>query len=145
MPPVAERNDPYLGTRFFVEIDGIQHAGFSECSGLQVETEVTEYVEGGNNAFVHKLPGRSKFSNVTLKWGTTDSHGLWDWYQAVVRGQVERKDISVVLYNSVHEEVRRWNLREAWPAKWIGSPFSASSAQPSIETLELAHHGFEVE
>ena len=145
MPEVAARNDPYVSARFFVQIDGIEHAGFTECAGLQAETEVMEYAEGGNNGFVHKLAGRTKFSNVTLKWGSTDSHALWAWYHDVTRGTVERKDVSVVLYTSLREEVRRWNLREAYPVKWIGAPFNGATAQVGIESIELAHHGFEVE
>lgn len=145
MPATGSRTDPYLGSHFFVEIDGIDHGGFTECSGLQAETEVTDYVEGGNNGFVHKLPGRTKFSNITLKWGSTDSTALWEWYLNVTRGQVERKDVSVVLYNSEQEEVRRWNLREAYPVKWIGPAFTAATPAVAIETLEITHHGFEVE
>lgn len=143
--PIASRTDPYLASRFFVEIGGIQHAGFTECSGLQVETEVFEYSEGGQNEFVHKLPGRSSFSNITLKWGMTDSNELWEWYQAVIRGQVERKDLSVVQYDSEMNEKWRWNLAAAFPVKWIGPAFNAGKAGVSIETLELAHHGFKKE
>ena len=143
--PIASRDDPYVGAHFFVEIDGVDHGGFTECTGLNVETEVTDYPEGGNNGFIHKLAGRTKFSNVTLKWGVTDSADLWDWYQAVSRGQIKRKDVSVVLYNSLQEEVRRWNLRDAFPVKWAGPAFNATAPAVAIETLELAHHGFEVE
>ena len=145
MPATGSRTDPYLGSHFFVEIDGIDHGGFTEVAGLQAETEVTEYAEGGNNAFVHKLAGRTKYGNLTLKWGVTDSAALWEWYLDVTRGTVERKDVSVVLYNSVQEEVRRWNLREAYPCKWIGPAFTATAPAVAIETLEIAHHGFEVE
>jgi len=144
MPSIGTRSDPYQGAHFFVEIDGVDHGGFTECTGLQAEVEVTEQREGGNNAFVHKLPGRVKHSNVTLKWGSTDSDALWSWFQDVARGKVERKDVSVVLYNTTQEEVRRWNLREAYPVKWSGPAFNAGAAAAAIETLELAHHGFEV-
>ena len=143
--PLASRTDPYLGARFFVEIDGVDQGGFTECTGLQAEIEVTDYQEGGNNGYVHKMAGRTKFTNVVLKRGVTDSSDLWDWFQDVSRGQIERKDVSVVLYNSVQEEVRRWNLREAFPSKWVGPAFNASTPAVAIETLELAHHGFEVE
>jgi phage tail-like protein len=144
MPATGSRNDPYLGSHFFVEIDGIDHGGFAECSGLQVETEVMEYAEGGNNGFVHKLPGRTRYSNITLKWGLIDTDALWIWYLDVTRGTVERKDVSVVLYDSRQMEIRRWNLREAYPVKWIGPAFNAAAPAVSIEALELAHHGFEV-
>jgi len=143
--PLASRTDPYLGARFFVEIDGVDQGGFTECTGLQAEVEVSDYQEGGNNGYIHKLVGRTKFTNVVLKRGVTDSSDLWDWFQDVSRGQIERKDVSVVLYNSVQEEVRRWNLREAFPAKWVGPAFNATAPAVGIETLELAHHGFDVE
>jgi phage tail-like protein len=143
--PLASRTDPYLGARFFVEIDGVDQGGFSECTGLQAEVEVTDYQEGGNNGYIHKLVGRTKFTNVVLKRGVSDSTDLWDWFQNVSRGQIERKDVSVVLYNSEQTEVRRWNLREAFPAKWVGPAFNATTPAVAIETLELAHHGFEVE
>jgi len=143
--PLASRTDPYLGARFFVEIEGVDQGGFTECTGLQAEVEVTDYQEGGNNGYVHKLAGRTKFTNVVLKHGLTDSTDLWDWFQDVSRGQIDRKDVSVVLYNSELEEVRRWNLREAVPSKWVGPAFNATTPAVAIESLELAHHGFEVE
>lgn len=143
--PLAARKDPYLGSHFFVEIDGVDQGGFTECTGLQAEVEVIDYQEGGNNGFIHKLAGRAKFSNVVLKSGVTDSSELWKWFQDVSRGDIQRKDVSVVLYNDVQEEVRRWNLRQAFPAKWVGPAFNATAPAVAIETLELAHHGFEVE
>ncbi len=145
MPAIATRADPYVGAHFFIEVEGVDHGGFTECSGLDVQTDVLEYPEGGNNGFVHKLAGRTKFANVVLKWGVTDSTALWEWYQNVIRGQIERKDVSVVLYSNTQEEARRWNLREAYPVKWGGPAFNAGTPAASIETLELAHHGFEVE
>jgi phage tail-like protein len=143
MPATGSRTDPHLGSHFFIEIDGIDHGGFTECAGLQVETEVTEYAEGGNNGYMHKLVGRTKYMNLTLKWGMVDSDALWMWYLDVTRGKIERKDVSVVLYDAEQGEVRRWNLREAYPVKWIGPAFTATAPAVSIETLEIAHHGFE--
>ena len=143
--PLATRKDPYIGAHFFVEIDGIDQGGFTECTGLQAEVEVADYPEGGNNGFIHKLVGRTKFTNIVLKSGVTDSAALWEWFQEVSRGHIKRKDVSVVLYNNEQAEVRRWNLRQAFPAKWVGPAFNATTPAVGIESLELAHHGFEVE
>ena len=49
------RTDPYQVCNFLVEIEGILAGGFSECSGLQVETEVFDYREGGLNEYVHRF------------------------------------------------------------------------------------------
>src|SRR4051794_14238520 len=54
---------------FSVEIDGMGEAFFRSCSGLSSEAEVVPMQEGGVNTTEHKLMGRTKFSNLTLKQG----------------------------------------------------------------------------
>ena len=71
--------DIYSSSRFYVMIDSMAQAVFTELSGLQVETEVMEYAEGGNNDFVHRLPGRTRVGNITLKRGITSSNDLFKW------------------------------------------------------------------
>lgn len=149
MPNTAERVDPFATLRFYVEIKketgGAEiKAAFAECSGLQAETEVLSYEEGGLNNTVHRLPGRTKFGNVTLKRGVTTSNELWDWYYKVITGKVERQNVSIILYNSDYEEVMRWNLANAFPVKWVGPNFVSSENTAAVETLELAHEGLEV-
>ena len=112
-----------------------------ECSGLEIETEVFEYQEGGLNDYVHRLPGRTKFSNITLKRGITTDKDLWQWYSRVMRGQVERKNVSVILYNSQGNPVMRWNFVDAYPIKWVGPAFKADANAIAIETLQFAHRG----
>ncbi len=141
MARIGEHTDPYLTSKFYIEIQGIEQASFAECSGLAVETEVFEYQEGGLNEYVHKLPGRSKVSNVTLKRGITDSNELWDWYRDVVQGKIERKNVSIVLYDLEGNEVMRWAFIDAYPVKWSGPAFKADANAITIETLELAHRG----
>lgn len=137
----VERKDPYLGNRFQVEIDGIVEAGFSECSGLVIETEVEDRREGGLNGYAHRLPKGSRFVNLVLKRGLTDSDQLWKWHQDVVAGKVERRSVSVVLLDSLGEERWRWNLRDAFPAKWVGPELKSDGSVVAVETLEIAHHG----
>lgn len=144
MPETARRLDPYINCRFHVEIEGVQEAFFRECSGLEAETEVLSYEEGGVNDHPHKLPGRTKFPNVSLKRGVTDSGALWEWYLKVVQGKIERKNISIVLYASEGSEVKRWSFERAYPIKWSGPGLSSEENAVAIETLELAHEGMKV-
>ena len=113
--PVGERQDPYLGCNFLVEVNGLVVGGFSEVSGLGVDVEAEEYREGGVNDFVHKLAGGVKAaSNLVLKHGITDSDALWDWYEDVLGGVIERRNTSVVLLDSTGEEQRRWVFANAF-------------------------------
>src|SRR5215813_13167662 len=137
----GDRTEPLVAFRFKVEIDNIIEAGFAECSGLQVETELQEVREGGENAFWHKLPKGSKHVNLTLKRGITDSEVLWNWHKDVVNGKVQRKMVCVVLLDSRGQETWRWSLKDAFPVKWLGPELKADSNTVAIESLELAHHG----
>jgi phage tail-like protein len=144
MPAIARRDDPFITCLFHVEIEGIQEAFFRECGGLQAETEVFSYEEGGVNDHPHKLPGRTKFPNVSLKRGITNSSALWEWYTKVIQGKIERKNLSIVLYNSKGEEVKRWSFERAYPIKWTGSELKSDENSVAVETLELTHEGMKL-
>jgi len=64
---------------FALEIDGVAIANFMECSGLKTSTQVFELEEGGVNHRVHKLPGQSRWENVTLRYGVTSDTSLLNW------------------------------------------------------------------
>lgn len=141
---MAERKDPYRNFNFVVEIDGITQAGFSDCSGFGASTDPIEYREGGRNTTTLKMPGQTKYPNIVLKWGLTDSRELYNWYHDVVKGKIRRAHGSIVAYDvdGVTEKVR-WNFFNAWPTKWDGPDFSAKGNDVAIETLELSHEGIE--
>src|SRR4029079_17931769 len=96
----GSRRAPYTGLNFQVEIEGLVVGAFSEVSGLQVETEVEEYREGGQNEYLHKLAGPSKYANLVLKRGLTDVGTLWSWHQDVVAGTIERKNGTIFLLDA---------------------------------------------
>ena len=141
----GDRKDPYRGFNFKLEIDGITRAGFRECSGLDATTDPVDYREGidkGNIA--RKLTGLNKHSNITLKWGVTDDHSLWDWRKLAIDGKSKemRKHGSIVLIDETGDgEKVRWNFVNGWATKWTGPTFNATSNDVAIETLEIVHEG----
>ena len=141
----SARNDPYKVFNFVVEIDGINAAGFTECSGLSTTTDVIEYREGNERSGARKLPGLTKFTNIVLKRGMTRSRDLWNWRKTVIDGAVERKSGAIVLLADDRTPVGRFRFRDGWPTKWEGPALNAKSSEVAIETLEIAHEGLEVE
>ncbi|HEX8146409.1 MAG TPA: phage tail protein [Pyrinomonadaceae bacterium] len=142
--------DPFGSFRFKLELGDVEVAGFAECTGLNIETKVLEYKEGGNNATTLKFPEPSTFGNVTLKRGVTNSNELIEWQLDVVSGtfgknsRANNPGIAIVLMNEKGEDVRRWNLIRAFPVKWVGPDLKASASEVAIETLELAHEGIQI-
>lgn len=146
----GERKDPVRVFNFRLELDGIDRGGFREASGLDSSQDPVEYREGNEGALtVRKLPGLVKYSNITLKWGVlVDDPELFAWRRGIMEGKIVkdklRKNLSIILLDDTgKDEVRRWNIREAWPTKWTGPSFNATGNEVAIETLELAHEGVE--
>jgi phage tail-like protein len=136
--------DPYGGYNFKVEWDGIIQAGFKTCSGLDTSQDAGTYREGTDKGLeVRKLPGLITSANITLVRGITDNAELWQWRNLVMQGKVAdaRKNVSIVLMDDEGTEKVRWNLRNAWPTKWTGPSFDATSSEVALETLEIAHEG----
>ncbi len=131
--------DPYRGFNFRVEIDSIDEAGFQECSGLDITTDSVDYREGTDPPHLRKLTGLNKYSPITLKRGVTDSETLWQWQQNIATGTLDRRNVSIVLFDTLGEEKWRWNLRNAWPSKWTGPTFNAMNNDLAIETLEISY------
>lgn len=140
------RRDPFKNYSFLVEIDGIESAAFKSVSGLAAEVEVIEFRQGSDPlTSSRKLPGRVRYGNVRLSRGLTTTSDLWDWWQTVVDGTVNRRNVAIVLLDDSRTPVLRWLLRNAWIAKFEAPALEAAGNEVAIETIELAHEGFELE
>ena len=71
MPESADAGYPFTAFNFQVFVDDKEVGGFSECSGLNMETDVVEYRTGKDDHHMKKVPGIKKFTNITLKRGFT--------------------------------------------------------------------------
>ena len=79
------RQDPLRNFRYRLEIDQIQQAGFAEVAIGDLSNEPSSTARATRSP-MRKLNGLTKYANVTLKWGITDSTELADWHQLVVDG-----------------------------------------------------------
>jgi phage tail-like protein len=121
--------------------------GFTECSGLDVETEIIEYRDGASPEYSkRKMPGMQKFSNITLKRGVFASDNeFYDWWNTVSLNTIERRDLTISLLNEAHEPVVVWKIKNAWPTKIQSTDLKADGNEVAIETMELAHEGLSIQ
>lgn len=137
-------SDPYRAYNFKLEIQGVTQGHFTRCSGLGVDVEVIRYREAGNNQVVRAIPGKTTFPDVTLSYGLTESDALWQWLQKSAKGEVERKNASIIMLDPAGtNELLRWNLNDSWPSQWRGAELDAMGQQVAIETLTLAYESLE--
>jgi phage tail-like protein len=141
------REDVFATFRFYVEIGSIIKAVFTECSGLEMNTDFYEYTEGGTNSYVHIFPGRTRYSHITLKRGFALDNDIFEWFKNMedcLRSgrQFEYQQVSIILRNTDIEAYgMRWDLDRALPIKWAGPSLKSDEAAVAMESLELAHHG----
>ncbi|MDQ2085383.1 phage tail protein [Herbivorax sp. ANBcel31] len=134
--------NPYKNFRFRLEIDGIDEAGFSEVTGFDASVDVVEYREGDAPVPTPvKLPGLTKYGNITLKWGVTDSMVLYEWLQGITDGNIERKTVTITVLDDEGESKASWQLINAWPVKYTAPDFNGMGSEVAMESLEIAHEG----
>jgi phage tail-like protein len=123
---------------------------FAECSGLELEADVKEYLEGGRNNGVIRRVGRVKLSPIVLKRGmfvsgdtqAADS-ALWDWITAMVTGKlpIPRYDGLIRVFSPNKREVARWVFVRGLPSKVAGPALNAKAGEIAIEELHIVHEG----
>lgn len=146
MPATGARNDPYRGFNFRVEIDNLPIGAFSEASGLTADGDAVDYREGTErDNIVRKLVGLRKVTAIALKRGYVQNDLLWQWYGNIAQGVPDRRNGSIILMDEAHNDVLRWNFREAWPNKIEGPSFKATGNEVAIESIELMHEGVVME
>ena len=137
--------DPLAVFHYGVEVQGEVTGYFTECSGIGSENELIEHkvVDDKGRESIHKIPGRLKWQDITLKRGITNNMDIWDWRELIVNGEVEdaRRNGSVIMYNQKLEEVARWNFENAWPLKVSGPSMKSDSNEFGIEELVITHEG----
>jgi phage tail-like protein len=137
---------PPVGFHFKVEFVGIGNDNdirFQSVSGLSVEYDTETFKEGGENRFEHKLPVRAKYPDLSLKRGMlTDSKVIKWCLDAFQNREFKPATINVILLNEKHEDLKRWEVINAWPKKWSVSDFNGQENNVVIETLDLSYSYF---
>lgn len=138
--------------RFLFEVDGVEIGVFLEITGLHVTVPIEELREGGQNAFVRKLPGRMTWPNLIFRRGLTQSDALFDWMMrtsgeafAGNGSKLQRSTGAVTALSSDGRRLRSWEFAEVFAVRWSGPDFKVGTNVPLEEELEVAHHGFRVE
>lgn len=141
-------NSNYPLTKFHFSVNwGGTKIGFTEVTGLDVETEIIEYRQGASPEFSKlKIPGLQKYSNLTLKRGIfLNDNEFYAWWATVHVDDQMRRDITISLLDDAHNPVLVWMVKNAWPTKITGTDLKADGNEVAIETMELAHEGLVVQ
>ncbi|MCU1689712.1 MAG: phage tail protein [Pseudonocardiales bacterium] len=150
MPNDLISKDPIVAQNFALEVDGAPIATLSGVSGLDIEIDVVTIQQNGAGGKMQSVKTRgsmTKSPDLSLtRMAPSDvgSDGLWKWFTdirtkgfALADRTSNRKNGSVVMYDSVGTEVGRFNFFNAWPSKIATDAMSTDSNDAVKETITL--------
>jgi phage tail-like protein len=111
----------------------------------ETTTDAVDYREGNEPAHVRKLDGLTKYGNIVMKWGVTDSTELHDWHKAILAGQIQsnRKQVAIIVADESGTDKARFVVTDAWPVKYQPTALNGKGNEVFVELLELVNEGIE--
>lgn len=121
--------------------------GFMEVSGLSIEIDVVQVLEGASpdNAAL-LMPGQRQHTPVVLRRGIVQGDNeFFEWMGAAQFSQVERRDVTIALLDGSHNPTVVWRLIRAFPSKLEYAPLNAQGSDVAIESLTLVYEALVVQ
>lgn len=139
---------PPVGFSFWVSFEISNNPvdiAFQDVSGISMELQTEDIVEGGENRFTQKLPMRANYTPLVLKRGLVVDSKLTDWARDAIENlTIKPTTIIVALLNDKKEPLVAYCFLNAYPLKWNISNFNAESSTIVIESLELYYQYFKL-
>lgn len=144
------QEDTIIAQNFFLEIKGEVITYLSGVSGLDIEMDHSEVIQttpDGKKVIRKMLGNHVKAPDLQLtRVAPSDSTSdpLWTWFNGIYQKGMplanrtdQRKDGSIVLYDSTGTEVSRFNFFNGWPSKISTDALSVDSNDPVKETITI--------
>lgn len=139
----VDEEDYLLGFNFALEVSGKVVGFFTEVSGVGSENEIVEAGQVGKagQQIVRKVPGRLKWSDITLKRGVTSSMDFWKWSEDVTNGKIDdnRFNGSIHLFSQDGSPIAQWDFEKAWLKDVSVPQFKSDGSDVAMEEVVFSH------
>jgi len=149
MPNDLINTDPIVAQNFYLEIDG-EKLLLSGVSGLDIELDVVTIQQNGKDGkkqSIKTLGTSLKVPDLSItRMAPMDAMAdpVWKWFKQIHDGGFKgtdrasnRKNGSIVFYDTTLAEVGRFNFFNGWPTKISTDAVSTDSNDPVKETITL--------
>lgn len=117
---------------------------FQRVSGISSKIEPFTVIEGGENLYTHRLPGRVGYDNLILERGMSVGSPLnIEFNVAMSTLKVTPGNTLVALLNDEGLPVSAWLFWKTYPVGWSISDLDAGNNSVVIETMELSYTRFQ--
>jgi phage tail-like protein len=143
---------PIPNSRYYVEFDGLTDKLIKSVTEVSFTGQTAGHekplasTKNGKTLWQTTSSGFEENPNVTIEVYVVEADmDFYNWMKATMPkseggdGQWDsnRKNGSIVAYDSEDTEVMRWNLTNAWIKSYKVSDFSAESKDLAVETYEI--------
>jgi phage tail-like protein len=130
--------------KFRFEVDlgtELTKVAFQEVTGMDVENQIIEYRHSNSPLFsTEKMPGITKYGNVTLKRGIfVNDNSFWNWHAEIKMNVIKRRDVIIRLLDEAGNVTMQWTLSNAWPTKITSTDLKSDGNEVAVDTIEIAH------
>lgn len=147
MPNISEPRIPEVAFLFRIEVEGVGSAEFQDAGPFEAEAGDIEYNQG-NSPIPLPIPGKTKFSDVTLSRGMTSDPDLYNLFSKVFDaeagiGQADpgfRFNFDAVQLKRDGTEAMRWRCTFCYAKKYTGPQFDATSEAVTMEQVVIRVH-----
>lgn len=135
---------PFTGFHFLVVFEIFPQVPndfrFQQVTGLSLNVNLDTHNEGGENRFVHRLPGRTTYTDLVLKRGMTLVSGVTAWcVDSLENFNYQPTNMLISLLNEQHLPVSSWFVANAIPMKYDITGLDAEHGQIVIESITLRY------
>lgn len=123
---------------------------FQKVSRLSAEIQTDTINEGGQNLFLHRLPGKTNYNNLVLERGYSTSFVpsplIVEFNVAFSSFKFAPSNVLVTLFHEIDGitvPAGAWMFFKAYPVKWSVSDLDGQSNAVLIDTMELAYTRFQ--
>ncbi|MEO1435736.1 MAG: phage tail protein [Bacteroidota bacterium] len=130
----------------FLMFPSIKGYSFKEVSGIEAKMEVTTILEGGENMYEHRVPGRTTFDNLVLKRGFVDDMAspLVAWIMSSMNSgfllPIMTTNIFVSLLGDSGSPIAAWSFSDCYPVRWTTGEMDAENTDSVLmEEIEFCY------
>lgn len=142
------KGDPLVSCYFEADFgDHLKNVRFTEISGINAELAVVDHkiISQKGQEVVRKVPGRTKWGDITLKRGITSEMDVYEWRQKVVEGKVDKARTNGTIKMLEHDgnAVAEWQVTAAWPSKISGPSLKSDGDEIAMEEITICYEYIE--
>ncbi|MFQ6030360.1 MAG: phage tail protein, partial [Dehalococcoidia bacterium] len=129
----------------FGQQSGAPDTSFQEVTGIGSEIQTEDFVEGGENRYVHRLPTAVRHPQLELKRGIAKIDSpLVEWCSSILEkgfsAPIVPKLIHVFLLDEKQDPIRAWSFDNAYPVNWEVENFGSTKNEVAIEKIVLSYN-----